>query len=353
MYTRNILTTLLICILPLISLKAQPSLTSPELLQSIKEATEATNRGDYNNAIALYNYAIRLSPDNVPLRRDLAYCYFLKKDYDNANEVLKPILNSESADPQTYQLAAGIEQAKGKKSKAKNILNSGLKKFPSSGLLYNAKGNVLIVGAKKSNAAIKEWEKGILVEPNYPANYFNIARTLSQEGNYLWTIIYAEKYINLDNQGQKAVDMRKLLLDAYKNIFTTHQSITLPKFKQKAERQQELSFEQSVLDGLLTNISTVSDGYTTDNISMLRTRFLIYWNNHFAQKFPESIFSYQTQILKEGYYNAYNQSIFGAVSDSQEFSIWLNQFKEDFQKFEIWKEKNKYIPSYSDQNIKM
>ncbi|HRP89670.1 MAG TPA: tetratricopeptide repeat protein [Edaphocola sp.] len=347
MKTRNILSALLICGLSFSTLNAQ-QVASPELIKSIKDASDALNKGDYNNAIALYKYAIRMSPDNVPFRRDLAYCYFLQKNYDQALESLMPVLESELADPPTFQLAAGVEQAKGSTSKAKKTLNEGLKKFPNSGLLYYAKGNLLLKESKKPDAALAEWTKGIQLEPSYANNYFNLAQTLFQNEDYLWSIIYAEKYINLDNQGAKAVEMRTLLLNAYKNLFATAKNIELPSFKQKGNSKNELSFEKAAMNTLANNISTISDGFTTDNVIMLRSRFLIAWNNHYAQKFPESQFSYQTQMMQSGYFPAYNQWIFGAVNDSQEFGIWVNQFKDEYQKFEIWKAKNQYIPSAED-----
>src|SRR5690606_34789753 len=102
-----------------------------------------------------------MAPDNVGLRKDLAYTYLLKKDIATAREIIMQVLESPAADVQVYQIAAAVEQADGKSNKAKRIINSGLEKFPNSGVLYNAKGNVLITESKSGKPALKEWISGI------------------------------------------------------------------------------------------------------------------------------------------------------------------------------------------------
>ncbi len=115
----------------------------------------------------------------------------------------------------------------------------------------------------------------------------------------------------------------------------------------------KITFEDAFVHAINANISTVADGFNVDNISMLRTRFLIYWNNNFEQKFPQSIFTYQSQIMKAGHYAAYNQWLFGAAESSQDFSNWVSQFKTAYQKFEIWKKGNPYVPMFGDASLRL
>lgn len=335
--------------------KAQSSGDSPELLQIIKSAGNFLNKGEYDQAISMYKQAIRMAPDNVALRKDLAYTYFLKRDFTQAREIITPVVSSSLADAQCYQIAAAIEQADGKNSKAKRIVNAGLEKFPKEGVLYNTKGNILSTESKSSKPALKEWINGIAVEPNYATNYYNAAKTLFQDGNYVWSIIYAEKFINLEAQSPKTVDMRKVLFDAYKKVFTTKTDEAIPDFNKQVQqgRQNKLSFEDAFQEAVNANISAISDGFNTENISMLRTRFLIYWHNRFEQQFPQSIISYQSRLMKSGFYPAYNQWLFGAIENSQEFGAWVTQFKGDYQKFEIWRQNNPYVPSMGDAVINL
>jgi hypothetical protein len=83
---------------------------------------------------------------------------------------------------------------------------------------------------------------------------------------------------------------------------------------------------------------------------MLRTRFLVYWNSHFAQQYPQSLYIYQTHIVKNGHFNAYNQWLFGAVDNSQNFTAWATQFKDAIRNFEMWKQSNPYLPNVADEH---
>lgn len=338
-----------------VAASAQAAGDSPELLLIIKSAGDFLNKGDYEQAISMYKQAIRMAPDNIALRKDLAYSYFLKRDFAQAREIITPVVSSSLADAQCYQIAAAIEQADGKNSKAKKIVNAGLDKFPKEGVLYNTKGNILSTESKSAKPALKEWINGIAVEPNYATNYYNAAKALFQDGNYIWCIIYAEKFINLEAQSPKTVDMRKVLFDAYKKVFATKTDEAIPDFNKTVQqsRQNKLSFEAAFQESVNANISAISDGFNTENISMLRTRFLIYWHNHFEQKFPQSIISYQSRLMKNGFYPAYNQWLFGAIENSQEFGAWVTQFKAEYQKFELWRQNNPYVPSMGDAVINL
>lgn len=334
---------------------AQMGGDSPELLQIIKNAGEYLNKGELDNAVSLYKQAIRMAPDNVALRKDLAYTYFLKKDIANAREVITQVVESSAADAQVYQIAAAIEQADGKNAKAKRIINNGLSRFPNAGVLFNSKGNILVTESKSSKPALKEWVQGIAVDPGFPTNYYNAAKTLFKDENYIWTIVYAEKFINLESQSPKTVEMRKMLFDAYKKVFSLKYADGLPDFKKALQQNNysKISFEDAFVHAINANISTVADGFNVDNISMLRSRFLIYWNNNFEQKFPQSIFSYQNRIMRSGHYPAYNQWLFGAAESSQDFSTWVGQFRNEYQKFEIWKKDNTYVPLLGDASLRL
>ncbi len=54
------------------------------------------------------------------------------------------------------------------------MYKQGIKKFPSSGELYNEYGEMLWV--KQDPEAIRFWEKGIEVDPNYSSNYYNASK---------------------------------------------------------------------------------------------------------------------------------------------------------------------------------
>src|SRR5690606_22237778 len=133
---------------------AQDDINATEAVKLQEKAAEHLQRGDYENAIILYNQAIRLMPSDVSLRRDLAYSYYLSGNATKAQEIIQPVINSEWADELSYQVAAAIEGALDNKNKARKILNDGIKKFPYSGILYFNKGNLQAADKKTIKQAL-------------------------------------------------------------------------------------------------------------------------------------------------------------------------------------------------------
>ncbi len=326
--------------------------SNDEAKRAYENASDALRKGDYDNAIMLYTQAIHLAPDNVMLRRDLAYTYFLADKKEKAKEVIDPVVNSDFADEQTYQVASAIENALGNASKAEKYINIGLKKFPQSGVLYNAKGNIAAAGKAKQSgkAAIEAWQTGINVEPTFPGNYFNAAQYYYKNNNPVWSLIYAEQYINLEPYSAKSVDLRKLMIDAYRAVFSGVASDKLPDFNKNNNTVNgaKESFAKVVQDILIKNGGVIASGLNTETLTMLRTRFILDWNTLYSSQFSSTLFTYQDKLLRSGNFDCYNQWLFGAISDSQEYGIWLKNNSQIFSKFENWKQNNLMLPTASD-----
>jgi hypothetical protein len=93
------------------------------------------------------------------------------------------------------------------------------------------------------------------------------------------------------------------------------------------------SFVSAFLSTALKESGTVNQGITPESLTVLRTRFILDWDNKEASKFPFRLFDYQRQLLKEGMFDAYNQWIFGAVQDLSAFQTWTNTHADEYAKF--------------------
>jgi len=92
-------------------------------------------------------------------------------------------------------------------------------------------------------------------------------------------------------------------------------------------------FVSAFLNTVVKQSSAVNAGVTPESLTVLRTRFLLEWDNKEASKFPFRLFDYQRQLLKEGMFDAYNQWIFGAVQDLSAFQTWTNTHADEYAKF--------------------
>src|SRR6476469_3352686 len=61
-------------------------------------------QGDYNNAILVLNRAIPNDNENIELKKDLAFAYYMQRDFPKAMDVIKPVVDSRDADVQSYQI---------------------------------------------------------------------------------------------------------------------------------------------------------------------------------------------------------------------------------------------------------
>jgi tetratricopeptide (TPR) repeat protein len=324
------------------------SALSPEVLQMQRSANNYLDQKDFANAIMLFNQAIRMAPDNVSLRRDLAYTYYISGKVKKAKEVIDPVMASAFADEQTFQVASAIESTLGNYGKAKRILKNGLEKFPHSGLLFHSQG-LLYSKDKSDKSALEAWENGIKADPSYALNYFSAANMLFRKNEPAWALLYAEIYLNLEQNPARGVQIKKLMIDAYQAIFSPGNTGSLPSFdkksKDEAHSKQFIDLYRQVL---LDNVSTIRNGLNTESLVMLRARFIMEWEANFGAAYPFSLFNYQNKIIHEGYFDAYNQWLFGAYNDSKAYSLWIKKHAENFSAFEKWRQLNPLQPAAYD-----
>lgn len=323
-----------------------------ELSADVKRMQESARsylgRGDYANAIMMFSQAIRQAPSDVSLRRDLSYTYFLSGDTKKAKEIIGPVVSSEAADEQTYQVAGAIENALGNTGKARRILNEGIEKYSNSGLLYNSKGNLLSAD-KGSKDALEAYNTGIQVEPSYPMNYYNAAKIYFQEDNAVWALLYAEIYVNLDQASPRTIEVKKMMIDAYRKLFTPGKDEALPGFQSSGSKAARKADFSGIYKNLMLKCApAISDGLSTENLIMLRTRFMLAYSKDYSVNYPFTLLSYQDKMLHDGVYDAYNQWLFGAVDNSQEFSLWVKVNNKEYTAFESWRKRNPLQPALYD-----
>ena len=64
------------------------------------------------------------------------------------------------------------------------------------------------------------WEKGIEIDPNYSGNYYNAAQYYFFTQDKVWGLVYGEIFVNLESYSKRTAEMKDLLLEGYKKLFT-------------------------------------------------------------------------------------------------------------------------------------
>jgi Tfp pilus assembly protein PilF len=291
-------------------------------------ANNYMRQGDYSNAILVLNRALQTNADNLDLQKDLAFAYYLNRDYVHALEVAKNFPDRKDADVQSYQILGMVYKSIEEVKECDKMYKAGIKRFPNSGTLYSEYGEMLWT-KKDYSEAIKQWEKGIEVDPNYSGNYYNAVKYYYYTPDKVWTLIYGEIFVNLESYSKRTAEIKTILLDGYKKLFTDADL-----YKGQDTKND---FVKAFLDEMKTQSSYIaSNGVTAETLSAMRTKFVLDWFTKYAKAFPFRLFEYHQQLLKAGMFDAYNQWVFGTANNLPAYENWTKTHQEEYNKFDYF-----------------
>jgi tetratricopeptide (TPR) repeat protein len=282
-------------------------------------------QGDFDNAIIILTRALEQDKNNMEMKQDLVLSYYYKRDYNKALDGIKDLLDRDDADVVTFQIAGNIYKALEEPKECEKVYKKGLKKFPKSGPLYSEYGELL--WQKKDYDAIKQWEKGIQVDPAYAGNYYNAALYYFYTTEKIWGLIYGEIFVNMESISERTVAMKKLLWEGYKDKLFSDANLMSGQDKNKN------AFSKAILDCLNKQSSLVNQGISTETLTMIRTRFILEWFDKYAGRFPFKLFDYQRQLIQEGMFAAYDQWLFGTVENLAGYDSWIKLHDEEYKNF--------------------
>ena len=299
------------------------AITQSQDVKELQENAKAyTRQGDYDNAAILLIKALEQSPSDLGIAKDLALNYYYKKENTKALETITPLLNRPDVDDQSFQIAGNIYKALEKQKDAEALYKKALKKFNKSGALYNEYGELL--SSMQNASAISQWEKGIETDPGYPGNYYNAAKYYYFTTDKIWSIIYAEIFINIEPLSARTTEVKSVLLDGYKKFFSDNLLTNL---------ESKNKFEQAFIQSMNKSNAIAANGINAESITMIRTRFVLDWFDKYAAKFPFKLFEYYQQLLREGLFPAYNQWTFGATENLMAYQDWTNTHATEYSDF--------------------
>jgi tetratricopeptide (TPR) repeat protein len=320
-----------------------------------ESATELVNnargylqKGDYANAIMVYNQAVQIDPKNLGYRRELAFAYYLQGDMIRGERMIEPLLKSDESDEETFLIASQIYTRMKRLDDAKSALNKGLAKFPKAGMLYASKGE-LYTTMKRYKDASAVWEEGIKKAPSYHLNYFNLAKVYFFTKKYLWAIVYGETFVNLESFSSKSEEIKKIIFESYKFFIAELNNVALDGKVNRYENAENFEEKSASIYDKLRNV--VTGGIDVDNLIMLRTRFLLEWNKKYATSHPLELYDFQQRLLQKGFFDAYNQWLFGKLDNEKQAKAWTQQHATVMNQFDSFFRNEKLNPRF-DQYYK-
>lgn len=318
-------------------------------LKKGNEAVKLMDKGKVDESIKLLEESQKLDPENINYPYELAYAYYLKKEYKTSIKYLEKIIDHKNANDRTYQLLGNAYDNSGNPDKAIETYALGLKKFPNSGNLHLESG-IMQMDKKEYSKALNFFEKGIEVAPSYSSNYYWATRIYCASEEEVWGMIYGELFLNLERNSKRTEEISKLLFDTYKseiNItndtsfsvsFSKNSTISLEALQDP--NKLKLPFGVGVYEPLIMFSFINQKNIDINSLDQMRNSFIdLYYEKGYDKTYPNVLFSYQKQVKEAGHLEAYNHWIL-MKGDETLCEKWILLNKEKWDKFISWYSEN-------------
>lgn len=305
---------------------------------------EFINNKKYTEAIDKFNLAIQLQPNVISYHYEKALAFTLSKQGDSAISILEGLVKLDGATDRVYQLLSNNYLASNRNPDAVQLLIDGLKRFPKSGRLHMELAGTEH-GQQSLSQVLQLWEKGVMVEPNYPDNYYFLSEYFSFTGEKLWSLIYGEIYINWASNPKKREYISNTIFWGFNDaVFTPEDStnedleFTLIKIKTAKPETFKGPFEwhaQHCYEKALENKKKPDNmQFNIQEMNEIRKDFIKFWYDlELNKRFPNALFDWNKKIIELGFNDVYG---YWLLKDAQvkEYENWYEENKSAYDNFE-------------------
>lgn len=296
------------------------AVSAQDATELYNKAKKFINQGKTDSAGVYLSQALALSPDNPEMLEDLLYVQFLDRDFEKALSLGKNLAARPGATVKTYQLVGMVYKEIADYKEGKKVYDKALLKFPNSGLLYSEYGDMLSQMQKPADA-IKQWEKGIEMDPAYSGNYYFASKYYAENRSPLWALLYGETFVNIESLSDRSAEIREMITDLSKKTAM---------FGYPAAPGN--AFASAVAATYAKQPPVPAANLSVQELTIRRMNFINEWNKGNNTKFPFKLFEYHDQLIKEGLFDAYNQWLFSAFNPDA-YQAWVEANKEKVAAF--------------------
>jgi len=317
-----------------------------------REAVKLMDEGHIDRSIELLEEARKLDSKSMIYPYEIAYAYYLKKDFKEAIDILKKLEKHKDVNDLVYQLLGNSYDYLENRKEAIKTYEKGIKKFPKSGKLYLEMG-IIQLHQENFNKALDCFEKGIDAEPAHPSNYYWLSKLFCSSDEEVWGMVYGELFMNLERNSKRTMEISKLLYDTYKNEITVvnDSAISVSFSKNNVIHVSDdititslkMPFGVGVYEPtLLLSLIGIKE-VNMHTLSEVRSRFIDnYRQKGYDKRYPNVLFDYQKKVKDAGHIDAYTHWIL-MQGDKYEFANWQMVNEEKWNKFIEWFSENPIV----------
>lgn len=328
----------LIFTLSFLSFFAQENPASKEINEAIKEM----DAGNFSQSRVILEGVLQKDSTNYDAWYEYAYSYYMQKDYAKAVEIMQTQTDHPEATDQLWQMIGNSQDIMGNAEEALATYAKGMERFPHSGRLYVESGNIFLIKGE-TEKAIPYYEKGIQMDPEFPSNYYRLARIFCNSENEIWGLIYGEIFINLERNTQRTREMSAILYRTYLNTMVFSKEGVGTSFARDMS-PFTMAFESTIANAAATYQTSVKKP-TLDVASLLTIRkaFMTSWlASEYAKQFPVQLFDFWQSIDDMNFFECYHYWVFSQAPNDQ-FEKWRKANETNFGYFVKWYNPNPIV----------
>ncbi len=305
-----------------------------------QEAINFIHEEKYDQGILLLKESISLDPKNYNYSYELGYAYYLKEEYKETIKIFEPLKEHKESTEELFEILGNSYKVTMQNDKELETYYEGISKFPMSGMLYYEKGNHFWT-SKNIGEAMRSYEKGIEVEPEFASNYYRASLIYFSSNEEVWAMIYGEIFMNLERSSKRTGEISKLLYDAYKSEIrfssVSPASVSFSKSTKtsikdnKGPEERRLPFGTGIYEPLILQSVLSENQIDINSLDRIRQNFAdLYVKTGNSKLYPNTLFEYQYKVLKAGHMEAYNHWLL-RKGNPEDFDKWynLNEYKWD------------------------
>lgn len=318
----------------------------------VDEGVAYHDKGDYEGAIIKYDKALELDNDNLLALAEKSFSLSLLKKYEDAIVLCKKAIekhpNEDGLKTVFVTYGNALDDLK-KTDLAIKVYDDGLKIFPEYYQLYFNKG-ITLSSINKNEEALICFQKAIIINPAHAGSNNSMARILLLQNKNIPALFASCRFLILEPQGDRA-----------KKNLAIVQNIMKANIKQTGKNSLTINIDPQILEDTTSNGKTKENNFNLSELILNMTSLLDYDDKNviktdaeqFIRKFESLCSSVEEGKNKNlGFYWEYYVPYFiemkkknliepfayiaFASSEKENIATWLKLHQTEIDKFYEW-----------------